>query len=159
MTIFTVSCLIGYLIITTYTIYVMINEKGIPESISSGVYQFSESKKWVFSLIMLCVAAMIMPQLLIVSKESTQPLAFAMCVGLMGVGADPLSKDSKNVLHYVSAAICGLSSQFLIAFNNPILLLLWAPYVIYTLVWEFSGKNMFIAELIMMLGIGIMCFF
>lgn len=157
-TLFIVLCAIGYAIITAYVIHSIVVQKGIPESISSCVYHYNDGEKWLFSLVMLIVAFCIMPQLLSVITEGSQPLAWLMSVGLVFVGGDPLDKNYKNVKHYIGAAICGASSQLILAFNMPILLALWTPYVIYTLAWEHSGKNMFFAELIMMIGIGILCF-
>lgn len=147
--------IIGFSIIFAYIFYAMIKVRGIPTSISSSVYTFNTARKWVFTLVMWCVGFMIAPHLFVISSDSTRFLVFWMIAGMLGVGADPLDKDEKNTFHYASAIVCGISSQLLLFFNFPTALWLWALYVPYTLIWEFSGKNMFFAETIMIIGIAL----
>lgn len=148
---------IGFSIIIFYTLYCIFKCKCIPESISASVYAFDTTNKWLFSFVMWAVGFMIAPYLFTIASEGTKFLVWWMIVGLFGIGADPLKEGSKNIVHYVSAAICGVSSQALIFFNMSQILFLWALYVPYTLVWEYSGKNMFFAEMIMIIGIMLMC--
>ena len=154
---FHILCIIGFIIVFGYSIYTIIKEGRIPQSISSTVYTLDEKNKWLFSFVMFCVAFMIVPQLMEISVDHSRKYVWLMIVGLLGVGADPLRDGSKNIVHYVSAALCGFASQVVILLNQPQLLLLWALYVPYTLIYECSGKNMFFAEMIMMLSIAIFC--
>lgn len=152
---FTLS-IIGFSIIISYIVYCIIKCRCIPESISASVYAFDTTNKWLFSFVMWAVGFMIAPYLFTIASEGTKFLVWWMIVGLFGIGADPLKEGSKNIVHYVSAAICGFSSQALILFNLPQILFLWALYVPYTLAYEYSGKNMFMAEMIMIIGIMIL---
>ena len=150
--------IIGFSIILIYTLYIILKCKCIPVSISASIYTLDENNKWVFRLIMWAVGFMIAPYLFSVVLPQTQFLVFLMIVGLLGIGSDPLDEDDKNIVHYVSAAVCGVSSQALILFNCPYILLLWGLYVPYTLIWENCGKNMFFAEMIMIASIATLCF-
>lgn len=134
----------------------MIKCRCIPESISASVYALSNRNKWIFSFVMWAVGFMIAPYLFEIALPFTEFLVWLMIVGLIGIGCDPLKEGEKNTMHYVSATICGAASQTLILFNSPSILLLWGLYVPYTLVCEYSGKNMFMAEIIMIIGIMIL---
>lgn len=150
--------IIGFSIILIYTLYIILKCKCIPESISASIYALDENNKWLFRLIMWAVGFMIAPHLFSIVLPHTQFLVWIMIVGLLGIGCDPLDKGDKNIVHYVSAAICGVSSQALVLFNSPIFLLLWGLYVPYTLIWEYCGKNMFFAEIIMIVTIALLSF-
>ena len=152
-----VISIIGFIIVLLYVIYSTIKCKCIPESISASVYSLDEGKKWLFSCAMLLLGAMIAPYMFEMVPQAHEFIVWLMVMGLFGIAADPLRKNSKNIPHYIGAAVCGIASQALILLNCPSILLLWALYVPYTLVWEHSGKNMFFAELIMILGMMILC--
>lgn len=72
------------------------------------------------------------------------------------MGVDPLIKGDKNIIHYISAIIMGISSQIIVYLLNPYLLLLWVPYIIYTMYKEDGTKNMFIAEMVMLISLFIL---
>ncbi len=153
------SCLFGFLIILLYCLIITIKDDEIPNSISQIVYSLDTKWKWTFTAIMWAVGFMIVPQLMEVIPSDYQFLGFLTVVGILGVGADPLKKGERNVLHYVGAALCGVCSQLVVSLLNPSLLFLWLPYVLYTLYESRSDKNMFLAEIIMLLSLGIICLF
>ena len=152
-----ILALIGFLVIFVYTVYIIYKTKDIPVSLSCSVYDLNIKNRWIFTIVMWIVGFMISPCLFAVASESTKILAFFTIGGLIGVGVDPLVKGEKNLVHYISAIICGISSQILLFLDIPLVLLLWGLYIPYTLIWEFSGKNMFFAELIMIIQIMLMC--
>ena len=82
--------------------------------------------------------------------EGYEFLSFFVVAGILGVAVDPLVEGEKNILHYVSAMIMGISSQILVYITNPQLLLMWFPYVIYTLMTDDGRKNMFFGEMVML---------
>lgn len=149
--------IIGFSAIFLYVIYSIVKCRCVPESISASVYSLDEDNKWIFSSVMLLLGGMIAPYLFEIVSDGTQFLVWLMIMGLFGIGADPLREGSKNIPHYVSAALCGLASQLVLLTNAPSILLLWGLYVPYTLIWEHSGKNMFFAEVIMIVGMLIFC--
>ena len=153
-----ILCLLGFIIIFFYCIIATIKNKEIPNSISQIVYGFSEKWKWVFTVVMLIVGFMIAPQLLeVIQNPLYKFLGFFTVLGIFGVGFDPLVKGEKNIVHYVSAVIMGISSQIIVYMIMPQLLYLWIPYVLYTLYENKSDKNMFIAEMVMLISLCIVC--
>lgn len=152
-----ISCLIGFLIILLYCIIIITKDKEIPNSISQMVYSLEEKMKWTFTMVMMIVGFMIVPQLMEVINPNYEFLGFLTVLGIFGVGADPLVKGEKNIVHYVSAAIMGISSQIIVLMNMSNLMYMWIPYVMYTLYEEKSDKNMFFAEIIMLISLGIVC--
>lgn len=145
-----ISCLIGFIIIFLYCTIITIKDREIPGSISQMVYSLSGKWKWTFSSVLVAVAFMIVPQLMTVAIEGYEFLSFFVVAGILGVAVDPLVEGEKNILHYVSAMIMGISSQILVYSINPQLLLMWFPYVIYTLMTDDGRKNMFLGEMVML---------
>ena len=152
-----ISCLIGFSIIFIYCITIIILKKELPNSISQTVYSLSEKWKWTFTAVMIAVAFMIMPQLMEITDLNYQFLSYFTTVGIIGVGVDPLVKGEKNIIHYISAIIMGISCQILVYFTNPLYFILWIPYILYTLYKEDGSKNMFIGEIVMLLSMAAIC--
>lgn len=157
MSLIFVSSMIGFALMWVYIGYMIWKKGELPQSISATVYDLDRKNKWVFTIVMFLCTFLIAPQLMEVTYMETSILPFLTLVGLLGVGAAPLVSGEKNTLHYVSASICGVASQLMIALSVPQILFLWTPYVIYTLWKEFSGKNMMVAEMVMMMGMMILC--
>lgn len=153
-----ISCLIGFLIIFLYCIIVIIHDREIPNSISQIVYSLSEKWKWTFTIVMFIVGFMVVPQLIeVIQNPLYKFLGFFTVLGILGVGADPLVKGEHNIVHYLSAIIMGISSQIIVYMNIPQLLYLWIPYILYTLYESNADKNMFLAEIVMLISLGIVC--
>ena len=152
-----ISCLIGFIIIFLYCLITSIFNKGIPNSISQIVYGLDDKWKWTFTIVMFIVAFMILPRLIFVSMYNYEFLAILVSAGILGVGADPLVKGETNVVHYISAVILGISSQVIVFMIMPQLLYMWIPYILYTLYEEKSDKNMFLAEMVMLITLAIAC--
>ena len=153
-----ISCLVGFLIIFLYCIIVIIHDREIPNSISQIVYSLSEKWKWTFTIVMFIVGFMIVPQLIeVIQNPLYKFLGFFTVLGILGVGADPLVKGEHNIVHYLSAIIMGISSQIIVYMSIPQLLYLWIPYILYTLYESNADKNMFLAEIVMLISLGIVC--
>ena len=148
---------IASIIMVTYTVAMSIAIKGIPESISATVYQFSKKWEWVFTIVMWLVAFLIVPKLMEISSDGTRFLAFFSVAGILGIGASPLVAKEKNTFHYVCAAVSGIASQLLVALNQPLLLLLWFPYIGYTLLAKDGSRNFFWVEVSCMLTVFAYC--
>lgn len=145
-----ISCLIGFIIVFIYCLIITVKDKQMPNSVSQMVYSLSVKWKWTFSAVLTMVAFMIVPQLISVAADDYTYLSFLSVTGILGVAVDPLVKGEKNTLHYVSAVIMGISSQVLVYTISPQLLLMWVPYIIYTLIMEDGRKNMFLGEMVML---------
>lgn len=129
----------------------------IPESISQTVYVLPRMGQWLFTVVMWAVAFLLLPQLMQISSDNTCFLAFLMIGGILGVGASPLVLKEKNTFHYVCAAVSGITSQLLVALNQPLLLLTWFWYVGYTLLAKDGSKNMFWVQFSCMLTVFAYC--
>lgn len=149
--------IIGFLIILGYILVVVLKEKKIPESISAIVYSYGKLGRIIFTLVMFTSASLMTPYLFEICGDEFAILALSITFGFFGVGCSPLIDGERNTFHYVSAILMGISSQFMIWSLEPMILLLWTPYVVYTLWQEYSGKNMFFAELVMIIGMLILC--
>lgn len=152
-----ISCLIGFILIFLYCFAVTVKDGEMPNSISQMVYSLDKKWKWTFSAVLFAVAFMIVPQLMTAAEPRYTFLSFLTVGGILGVGADPLSKDEKNIVHYASAVVMGLATQALVFLLNPILLVTWMPYILYTLSNEDGNKNMFVGEMAMLLNTALLC--
>lgn len=129
--------IISFLIIAAYTAAVCIKQKGVPYSISATFYAIEH--KWWFRFTMWACPMMLMPAILEASKPGTEFLAFLALAGMIVVGCFPDYKADKfqHRGHVAGATMAVLFSQLWIAFNNPWLLLIWAVWLIYTVVYMF----------------------
>lgn len=148
-----IFCAIGFVVIFLYSAYIWWKRREMPQSISATVYDLDIKRKWVFTAVMFLVAFMIVPQMIERASEGTKFLAFLTCVGILGVGADPLCHKEKHPIHYASAILMGISSQLLVGINTPLTLLTWIPYVVYTLYQTNGTKNMFLGEMSMLANV------
>jgi len=148
---------ISMIAITAYVVVMVIKEKEIPESISSTVFNLKKKAAWVFSAVMWLVGFLLMPPLMEKVSDSTRFIAFFMVAGILFVGASPLVAKEKNIIHYVCAAVSGIASQLLVALNQPMFLLLWFPYIGYTLVAKDGSRNFFWVEVTCMLTVFAYC--
>ena len=93
--------IIGFVILFAYLIIIIIKDKKIPESISATVYSLSNTKKWLFTIMMFLIAMLIAPELFILMEGSGYEwLSFLTILGMLGVGADPLVPGERNVVHF-----------------------------------------------------------
>ena len=152
-----IMCFLGFALIISYIVSIIVKDKAAPQSISATVYSLSNNWKWYFTVVMYLTSFLILPRLLDCVSEDTQVLAFLSGAGLLGVGADPLCHGEKNITHYVSAVLFGVASQIMVILNAPYLMATWIPYIIYTLACEHGGKNMFCAEMSMLLNLALLC--
>lgn len=148
---------ISMIAITAYVVVMVIKEKEIPESISSTVFRLEKKWVWVFTAVMWIVCFLLMPALMEKVSESTQFIAFFMVAGILFVGASPLVAKEKNTIHYVCAAVSGISSQVLVALNQPLFLLMWFLYIGYTLLAKDGSRNFFWVEVSCMLIVFVYC--
>ena len=156
MVTFKILYILGFLVLLLYTVYITWKDKRIPYSISSTVYSLEKKNRIVFTLVMFTTAMLITPWLFeIMSGTDFTYLSFFVSVGLLGVGADPLVYNEKNIMHYTSAILMGVSSQLIVWMKLPWLMTLWIPYVIYTMYMDDGRWNMMFAEAVMMAALAV----
>lgn len=125
--------LISMMIIATYTAAVCIKQGGVPNSISATFYKLAHP--YWFMATMWLTAGLLMPAILEVSKPNTEFLAFLACAGMFMVGAAPNFKDEfEGKIHTAGAIMCIAGSQLWVMFNCGWCLMVWAAYLIYTIV-------------------------
>lgn len=120
------------IIITLYVVIMIYKNKGIPNSISA-TYYILQHKYW-FCFTMISVGIILLIALLDTVSSNIQFLVFLACSGIIFVGAAPNFKEQlEKKVHEIGAIICISGSQILIILTQPIILLLWVPWIIYIL--------------------------
>ena len=90
-------------------LFVVIEEYGVPEMVSS-IYYMMDKHGWVFQVYIIMFAALMMVCLLD-SGLGVQCLAFLSCAGLMFVGAAPRFLDeSERKVHKTAAIVSAVAS-------------------------------------------------
>lgn len=108
-----------YLVLLSFAIYICYNFSalslfGTPVSLSNTYYLFKERKMWqkyLFPSMMICVACLLMPAWLEISKESDfQFCAFLTAAGIMFTGMAPAFKDDDltSKVHTISAILSAI---------------------------------------------------
>lgn len=100
-----INLALATLIIVAYTIFVVC-KFGIPRSLSDTYYLLNKNG-WLFQLVLVVFAFLVIPIWLDCSSENTEFLAFLSCSGIWFVAAAAAFKiDLTGVVHYVSAVLC-----------------------------------------------------
>lgn len=129
----TALTILSALIIAAYTVAVCIKCKGIPYSISETYYKISH--KFWFGVTMVLTACLLMPSILEVTPYSYQFTAFLACAGMIATGVAPNFREGiEKKIHTSGAVLCLVFSQVWVLLTCPWLLLVWAGYLVYTVV-------------------------
>lgn len=132
--------LISILVITAYTIAVCVKQKGIPYSISATFYKL-EHPYWFMGTMWL-TSGLLMPAILETSNPNTDFLAALAIFGMMMVGAAPNFKEKyEGRIHIAGAIMCIFGSQLWVMFNQPWSLVVWIPYILYTIIRMLQIKS------------------
>ena len=128
------NIIIAILLLAAYTL-LLIRKKGkIPSSLSASVFSLPANRIWIWTAVIFAVCILCVPTYIDKTGENTQFLAFIAIAALAFVGAAPLVKDRQDLaykVHCVSAGICALCSQVVLAYNMPLLLSFWMPFITY----------------------------
>lgn len=109
-------CMVG---ISTYI------AKRFPESISEIAYIFP---KWLFTILIMCLAMLVTPGILSVLSINYQWLGFLVIFGLWCVASSPYYKTEYIKLHYFGAILCFISAICIIILTKPLYLTIWLLY-------------------------------
>lgn len=111
-------------------LFVVIEEYGVPEMVSSIYYLLGKSG-WVFQVVMMSVG-MLMLMCLLDCGKGVQCLAFLACGGLMFVGAAPRFMNEDRGVHKAAATICAMAGiGWCLTVNWRIVVALLGWYVVY----------------------------
>ena len=115
-------------------LFVVIEEYGVPEMVSSIYYLLGKSG-WVFQVVMMSVG-MLMLMCLLDCEKGVQCLAFLACGGLMFVGAAPRFMNEDRGVHKAAATICAmagigwcLSANFIMAIAAIVAYVIGIAYI------------------------------
>lgn len=124
--------ILALIIIFLYVGILIYKNKEIPSSISE-TYYILQNKYW-FQFVMTSVGIILLITLLNIIPGSIQFLAFLSCSGMILVGTSPNFKEEfEGKVHKAGAIISILGSQLLVALTQPIILLSWILWILYTL--------------------------
>ena len=136
------NIVIAILILLVYTLVMIKIGGSIPPSLSASVFNIPTNKRWIWTVVIIAVCFLCVPTYIEKTSENTQFLAFLAIAGLAFVGAAPLVKFKDDKLqfrvHEDGAIVCAVCSQLLLMFNQPLLLLLWIPFIIAGLIINFK---------------------
>lgn len=111
-------------------LFVVIEEYGVPEMVSSIYYLLGKSG-WVFQIVMMSVG-MLMLMCLLDCEKGVQCLAFLACGGLMFVGAAPRFMNEDRGVHKAAAIVSAAASVgWCLTVNWRIVVALLGWYVVY----------------------------
>lgn len=129
-------------IILPYVLSACIKRRGVPNSISETYYVLSH-KMW-FLFAMWGTAGLLMPHILDNSEEGTECLAFMGLFGMFLVGAAPnFREEFEGKIHSAGAVLSLVGSQAWVLLNEPMCLIAWVNYLLYTIVYMSSFKGSF----------------
>lgn len=124
--------IISGIILLIYLIYSCIKLKDIPVSISQTVRAFNHPWPWtaVTWLLAFSIGTVMLDQ----TQEGWQVLPFLYMFTMLVVGAAPWIKGGDNSIHNIAGIATCILSQIWVGITNPILLVIWIPYLIVFLV-------------------------
>ncbi len=146
---------IAVLLITAYLSFVIIRRKELPESISQTVFDLP--KRWIWSAFLGLEAWLIAPAFVELTGENTQFLSFFTVIALGVLGVYPLFKGESNTIHNVAGVLVCVFSQLVIAFNRPLLLLIWILFALLMVLKTGRSKWCFFAETICFVSVYLYC--
>ena len=128
-------------------LFVVIEEYGVPEMVSS-IYYMMDKHGWVIQVYIIMFAALMMVCLLD-SGLGVQCLAFLSCAGLMFVGAAPRFLDeSERKVHKTGAIISAVASiGWCLTVNWRIVVVLLGWYAVYWACRSEDDHPWFMAEI------------
>lgn len=136
------NIILAIFILLLYTLTLIKIGGFVPPSLSESVFYLPTNKRWIWTVTILAVCFLCVPTYVENTSENTQFLAFLAIAGLAFVGAAPLVKFKDNKLqfdvHEKGAIICAVASQLVLIFNQPVLLLLWIPFIIAGFIIKFK---------------------
>ena len=129
-------------LLVAYTVTVCVANNQIPDSLSQSVFFLPKGAKWIWTAVIGLVAFAIIPPIIEKSPDHWQFLGFIAATALAFVGFAPLGEgDLAYKVHCGAAILCAVCSQILVGICQPLLLLLWVPYIIAWIVIKSRGKK------------------
>lgn len=126
-TIALIMLLLSIVISSAIAVLAFKKAKEMPDSVSSFSYLLGPTTftLWVISLVTL----LLFPTIFAVPNHDW--IVFAMCSGLMLVGASPYYRSENKVIHYLGGYLFGITSQVLVVLSSfPYTVALWLLFPI-----------------------------
>lgn len=129
-----------------YILYFIKIDKRIPQSLSQTAYLLQDKKIFLYTF--WSTGFILFYPLSLINI----PLSLLFILGLLWVGISPWYKQYGKIIHYGGGYLTGITSQALVVLVNPLLLLLWIPYILYTIFIKDDSKT-FWAEIVCFISI------
>lgn len=128
---------------------------GVPFSLSRTVYKLPHEV--LFTLTLYAVAFLTVIPMMDACNEDTKILAFLTMASIAFVGAAPLGRNCDERVHIGAAILFGVSSQLMIALNQPELLFGWIPGLLFIIFIDRLEHWLFLVELVCIVDTLIFC--
>jgi len=148
-----VFCIIGALLLTAFVVKMRLLKGEDLNSLSETAYITHEPRQ--FTMVMCMAAYLIAPAFVAKTSGWLGLVCMGLFAGLMMVGLSPYYRRHERTLHYVGAFLAALSSQFVIAVKEPVLLLAWLGYVAYLI--ANARRSVFFEEAVCFFTIIVYC--
>ena len=128
----TVLTLASLGILLLYTAGICIRAGKIPNSLSASVFDLPIGYRWQWTVVIASVVFIIVGPLMDCTPDRWRFLCWLACAGLLFVAGCPLEQKKTGMsykVHMVSAIVCAVSANILMAVCEPWLLLIWLGWV------------------------------
>lgn len=150
--------IISIILAVLYTGTAIWSKRSLPDSVSSMVYHFPATGKYLWTIWLWAITLLICPMLFKTIGENFGPIAHCFATSMMFTGAMPLVKGESNKAHNVLGISAGIFSQICVALIDINFLSMWMLWIFVmgsTYVqpqgWlgkSVKGKGIFVAEAI-----------
>jgi len=120
-----ITTYLSLMLATAGIILAMTRKEGALESVSEIAYVIP---KWAFTLWIVAVGGLLMPDLMEHLSENWQWTGFLCVVGLFCVAASPYYKTESKVLHFFGGWMCGCFATAITAATCWPVLFVWLCY-------------------------------
>lgn len=145
---------IAIIVSMLYVLYMTKKNGKLLSSVSETSYVAKHH--WEFVVFVIFLAVYILPEMYKRCSHGTRFLIFITLAGMLMAANTPVFRSHGNTVHTWGGVLCCASSQACLAFNCPILLLAWIPFMVYFLFAK-DGHCVFWAEMTCMMNIFMFC--
>ena len=147
-----VLSILGIMYMLGYTIYNIVKNKKILQSLSSTAYIVKHD--WVFTLSMCIAGFSIAPYMITLLPGLWGFVAMLFLIGLILVGCSPHYRTVYKFMHNIGGYLAGIMTQVAIGYIYWPLLLCWVPFLLWCIFFKSHNKT-FYAEALCFITLGI----
>lgn len=147
-----VLSILGILYMLGYTIWNIIKNKKMLQSLSSTAYIVKHD--WVFTLSMCIAGFSIAPYMITLLPGLWGFVAMLFLIGLILVGCSPHYRTVYEFMHNLGGYLAGIMTQVAVGYWYWPLLLVWLPFLLWCILGKSPNKT-FYAEALCFITLGI----